>query len=82
MVLTYRNPLMRMKSFEHMNDLYNQPELLILKRFEQYVEGELSKEKVDEFWIEFIQDPDWFDYFLTYLHFMLLLNNSKAPNSN
>ena len=48
-------------------------EIKLLIRFEKYIWGELSVEEVDELWIEFLKEPEKFDYFLTYLNLYDLL---------
>ena len=34
----------------------------------RYIKGELSQEEIDKLWIEFLEDPERFDRFLTLLH--------------
>jgi len=45
------------------------------ERIEKYVKGELSTDQIDELWIKFIQDPELYDYFNTYLHLIALAKN-------
>lgn len=40
----------------------------IQKRIEQYIQGRLSDEEVDELWVLFLESPEWFEYFTTLLN--------------
>ena len=44
----------------------------IQKRIQAYINGNLSQQQIDELWIEFLKDPDWYDYFITELHLIAL----------
>lgn len=35
----------------------------MMKRIEDYLLGRLNRQEIDELWIEFIKDPEWFDLF-------------------
>lgn len=48
------------------NELANRIE--IQERIEQYIQGELSEEEIDELWVTFLESPEWFDYFTTLLN--------------
>lgn len=40
----------------------------IQQQIERYINGDLSEVQEDELWIVFLKDPDWFNYFDTYLN--------------
>jgi len=42
------------------------------EKIEKYVRGELSCEEVDELWAIFLSDPDWYEYFSTWLHLVAI----------
>lgn len=40
----------------------------IQKRIDEYIEGNLSENEIDELWVIFLESPEWFDYFTTLLN--------------
>jgi len=46
-------------------------------RIERYIKGELSQDEIDSLWIEFIRDPDMFNYFETYVNLIALSKRLK-----
>lgn len=45
------------------------------EKIERYVRGELTSEQEDELWVEFLKDPSWYVYFITWLHPMAIGRN-------
>jgi len=50
----------------------------IQEKIEMYIRGELSANQIDLLWIEFLKDPDWYDYFITYLHLVVISRSKSA----
>ncbi|MEX0662077.1 MAG: hypothetical protein WEA58_04180 [Balneolaceae bacterium] len=46
-----------------MNELENRIE--IQERIDQYIQGNLSENEIDQLWVTFLDSPEWFDYFTT-----------------
>jgi len=44
----------------------------IMQRIEKYILGKLTQKEIDELWIEFLIEPEWYKYFETYLHLSYL----------
>ena len=40
----------------------------MMKKIDRYIRGELAQGEIDELWIEFIKEPDWYRIFETDLH--------------
>lgn len=40
----------------------------IQKRVDQYIQGKLSENEIDELWVTFLESPEWFEYFMTILN--------------
>lgn len=47
------------------------------ENIQRYIRGELSPGEIDQLWIEFIRDPEWYDYFLTELHLVAIFESEK-----
>jgi len=43
---------------------YNQA---VIEKIEDYISGKLNTEDIEELWVFFIQHPDWYSFFETYL---------------
>jgi len=52
----------------------------IQKQIHAYVGGRLNQHEIDELWIEFLKDPDWYDIFETELHLRSLASKYNASN--
>jgi hypothetical protein len=48
----------------------------VQENIERYIKGELSQNKIDQLWIEFLRVPEWYDYFITYLHLVALSHSN------
>lgn len=35
----------------------------MIQRIEDYLLGKLNQKEIDELWIEFIKDPEWYEVF-------------------
>ena len=40
----------------------------IQKQIHAFIGGKLNQHEIDELWIEFLKDPDWYDIFETEIH--------------
>ena len=49
------------------------------KQIERYIKGKLTPDQIDELWIEFIKDPELYDYFNTYLHLIAIARSQNKP---
>lgn len=38
-------------------------DLKTFKSIEAYILGKLNESEVDELWVEFLKEPEWYDYF-------------------
>ncbi len=47
----------------------------MMKRIDQYIRGGLTQEEIDELWIEFIKEPEWYRIFETDLHIRSLIKS-------
>lgn len=56
-----------------------QEKIQVLEKIEQYIQGELSQGEIDDLWILFIQNPEWYDWFETELHLRSLIKKGKKP---
>lgn len=52
------------------------------RKIEKYIRGELSANQINELWIEFIREPELYDYFNTYLHLIALAKDPRSKISN
>ena len=43
------------------------------KQIERYIRGKLTPAEIDQLWIEFIKDPELYQYFITELHLVALI---------
>lgn len=57
-----------------------QEKIQLLERIDQYIRGELSQDEIDELWKQFLQHPEWYDWFETELHLRSLIKKGKKPN--
>jgi len=53
----------------------------IQENIDRYISGKLSRQEIDQLWIEFLQDPEWYAYFLTLLH-LYAMAESYNPIEN
>lgn len=59
-----------------------QEKIQLLEQIDQYIRGELSQDEIDELWKQFLQHPEWYDWFETELHLRSLIKKGKRPNFN
>ncbi|MDZ7717933.1 MAG: hypothetical protein U5K72_03810 [Balneolaceae bacterium] len=59
-----------------------QDKIQLLEKIDQYIKGELSQDEIDELWKQFLQHPEWYDWFETELHLRSLIKKKKRPNFN
>ena len=55
----------------------------IMKRIDRYIRGELNQQEIDELWIGFLEDPQWYDWFEAELHLINLIRkfrNARLEN--
>lgn len=60
-----------------MND---QEKIELQQTIDQYIKGELSQDEIDELWIEFLKQPEWYDWFETQVHLSSLIKKGKRPS--
>jgi len=41
--------------------------IVTIKKIEAYILGDMSDQEIDLLWIEFLRDPEWYDFFETEL---------------
>jgi tetratricopeptide (TPR) repeat protein len=51
----------------------------LLKKIDKYIKGELSQDEIDDLWKQFLQHPEWYDWFETELHLRSLIKKGKKP---
>lgn len=56
-----------------------QEKIQLLKKIDKYIKGELSQDEIDELWKQFLQNPEWYDWFETELHLRSLIKKGKKP---
>ncbi len=61
--LTYKH-LITLKNISTSQPNYNPA---VIEKIEEYMSGKLNTEDVEELWAFFIQHPDWYSFFETYL---------------
>lgn len=44
----------------------------IQEKIECYFSGELNDKQENKLWVLFLKDPEWYNYFITYLNLMAL----------
>ena len=49
------------------------------QRIETYISEGLPPDEENKLWIEFLRNPDWYDYFITLLNLHALFKRSKTP---
>lgn len=59
-----------------------QEKIQLLEKIDQYIQGELSQDEIDELWKQFLQHPEWYNWFETELHLRSLIKKGKKPNFN
>lgn len=59
-----------------------QEKILLLERIDQYINGKLSQDEIDELWKQFLTHPEWYGWFETELHLHSLIKKGKKPNFN
>jgi len=47
-------------------------------KIENYIQGELIQTEIEQLWIEFLKNPEWYDYFEAYLHLIVLAKNPRT----
>lgn len=57
-----------------------QKNIEMMHRIDDYICSRLSQVEIDELWIEFLREPEWFYYFETYLHLLELAKRLKKLN--
>jgi len=45
----------------------------MMQRIEKYILGKLTQKEIDELWIEFLIEPEWYSIFETDLHLRSLI---------
>ncbi len=50
-----------------------------LKKIERYIRGELSQKEIDELWVEFLKNPEYYEWFETELHLRSLARKGDNP---
>lgn len=46
----------------------SEEEVAVMQRIERYILNRLNPEEIDELWLLFVQDPEWYEFFKTELH--------------
>lgn len=59
-----------------------QEKIRLLEQINQYIQGELTQDEIEDLWKQFLQHPEWYDWFETELHLRSLINKGKKPNFN
>ncbi|MCC5942678.1 MAG: hypothetical protein JJU37_14145 [Balneolaceae bacterium] len=52
----------------------------ILKSIENFINGELSQSEIDDLWVEFLKNPEYYKLFETELHLKALIKKGVKPN--
>lgn len=47
-------------------------------KIERYIREGLPPGEEDQLWIEFLKDPEWYDYFIVELHLRALFRGKKS----
>ena len=50
----------------------------IQENIDRYISGELTRQEIDQLWIVFLKEPEWYSYFLTLLHLYAMVERSKT----
>ena len=52
------------------NNIYMNEKRIIdmMQRIDLYIRGKLNQQEIDELWIEFLKEPEWYKIFETDLH--------------
>jgi len=50
----------------------------IQKKIHAFIGGRLNQHEIDELWIEFLKDPNWYDIFETELHLRSIARKYNA----
>jgi len=50
------------------------------ERIENYIRGELTVGQIDELWIRFLESPEWYEYFMTWLHLIHLAKETAKQS--
>lgn len=58
----------------------NQEKIQLQQKIDQYIDGKLSQDEIDELWKEFLKHPEWYDWFETEVHLRSLIKKGKKPN--
>ncbi len=58
----------------------DQKTIRILQTIEKYINGELSQPEIDDLWVEFLQNPEYYRLFETELHLKSLIKEGVKPN--
>ncbi len=58
----------------------NENKIEILKKIDLFIRGELSQGEIDDLWKEFLQYPEYYEWFETELHLRSLIRKGKKPN--
>ena len=52
----------------------------IIKEINRYIKGELGPAEIDELWVEFLKNPEYYEWFETELHLIKLAKDQKSGN--
>ena len=50
----------------------------MMQRIEKYILGKITQKEIDELWIEFLKDPEWYSIFETELHLRSIARKFNA----
>jgi len=48
----------------------------MMQRIDSYIRGRLNQQEIDQLWIEFLKEPDWYSKFETDLHLRSLIRKN------
>jgi len=63
------------------NSFYGKNTMKMMQRIDLYIRGRLSQQEIDELWIEFLKEPEWYKIFETDLHLRAIAKNNYAKQN-
>lgn len=52
-----------------------QTDIHIQKQIQEYITCKLSNDQIDKLWANFLEMPEWYNYFITELHLTAIVRN-------
>ena len=52
----------------------------MMQRIDSYIRGRLNQQEIDELWMEFLKEPEWYKFFETEVHLRSIARKFNASH--